>query len=104
MDKFQKHVDEDNLVAIIRGDIEFHRLIANATNNRTIEIVMNTITRHDFDGWKMALRTKRRPVDTIPEHEKIFDAIAAGDEKKAKSAMRSHLKAAIRNLKQAGFE
>lgn len=101
---FQKNLDNNNLVALIRADIEFHRLISNATNNRTIEILMNSITRYDFIGWKMALRTYKRPARTIPEHVKIIEAISSGDEKKAKSAMRSHLKAAIRNLKKAGFE
>jgi GntR family transcriptional repressor for pyruvate dehydrogenase complex len=104
LNAFQKHLDGNNLVALIRSDILFHRLIANATNNRTIEILMNTITRHDFIGWKMSLRTKKRPLNTVKEHRKIFDAIVAGDDKKAKSAMRSHLKAAIKNLKSEGFE
>jgi GntR family transcriptional repressor for pyruvate dehydrogenase complex len=101
---FQENLDADNLVALIRADILFHRLIARATHNRTFEILMNTITRHDFIGWKMSLRTKKRPVNTVKEHGKIFEAILAKDEKKAKSAMRSHLKAAIRKLRQAGFE
>lgn len=101
---FQENLGENNLVALIRSDILFHRLIANATNNRTIEILMNTITRHDFIGWKMSLRTKRRPLNTVKEHRKIFEAIVAGDEKKAKSAMRSHLNAAIKNLKPEGLE
>ena len=104
MATFQENLDENNLVAFIMADIQFHRLIANATRNRTIEILMNTITRHDFDGWRMALRTKGRPLKTVAEHNKIFKAIAEGDEKKAKSSMRSHLKAAIRNLQEAGFE
>jgi GntR family transcriptional repressor for pyruvate dehydrogenase complex len=104
LDGFNENLKKNNLVALIREDIEFHRLIANATNNRTIEILMNTIARHDFDGWKMALRTKKRPANTVIEHGKVFKAIAAGDEKKAKNAMRSHLKAAIRNLKEVGLE
>lgn len=104
MDNFQENLENDNLVGLIRADIEFHRLIANATNNRTIEVLMNTITRRDVTGWKMSLRTKRRPAKTVPEHRSIFEAIAAGDEKRARSAMKSHLKAAIQNLKKIGFE
>jgi GntR family transcriptional regulator, transcriptional repressor for pyruvate dehydrogenase complex len=104
MATFQENIDKNNLVAFIRADIQFHRLIANATSNRTIEILMNTITRHDFDGWRMTLRTKGRPLKTVAEHNKIFKAIAEGDGKKARSAMRSHLKAAIKNLQEAGFE
>ena len=100
---FKENLKKDNLIELIRADIEFHRLIANATNNETIEVLMNTITRYNFEGWKMSLRTKERPANTVIEHGKILEAIASGDEKKAKSAMRSHLKEAVKNLQKAGF-
>ena len=100
---FKENLKKDNLIELIRADIEFHRLIANATNNETIEVLMNTITRYNFEGWKMSLRTKERPANTVIEHGKILEAIASGDEKKAKSAMRSHLKEAVKNLQRAGF-
>ncbi len=98
LDYFQRNLEEGNLVGMIRVDIQFHRLVANATENRTIEVLMNTITRYDFHGWKATLRTNKRPNKTVVEHGRIIDAIAAGDEKKASSAMRSHLRAAVRNL------
>jgi len=104
MATFQENLDENNLVAFIMADIQFHRLIANATRNRTIEILMNTITRHDFDGWKMTLRIKGRPLKTVAEHNRIFKAIAEGGEIKTRSAMKSHLKRAVKNLQEAGFE
>ncbi|MDZ7698061.1 MAG: FadR/GntR family transcriptional regulator [Deltaproteobacteria bacterium] len=99
---FQNNLARKNLVGIIRADIEFHRLVANATENRTIVVVMNTITRYDIQGWKAALRTSKRPQKTIAEHGKVIEAIAEGDEKKARSAMRSHLLAAQRNLGLVG--
>mgnify|MGYP003572844104 FL=1 len=98
MGDFKEKLARENLVGLIRADIEFHRLVANATENRTIAVLMNTITRHDFDGWKAALRTKNRPEKTVAEHTRIIEAIAEGEEKKARSAMRSHLTAARRNL------
>ncbi len=100
---FKENLKKENLIELIRADIEFHRLIANATNNETIEVLMNTITRYNFEGWKMSLRTKERPANTVIEHGKILEAIASGDEKKAKSAMRFHLKEAVKNLQKAGF-
>jgi GntR family transcriptional repressor for pyruvate dehydrogenase complex len=99
---FEENLNTENLVGLIRADIQFHRLVANATENRTIAILMNTITRHDFHGWKAALRTTHRPRKTVIEHKRILEAIAAGDEKKARSAMRSHLLAARRNLGLGG--
>jgi GntR family transcriptional repressor for pyruvate dehydrogenase complex len=95
---FQDNLASNNLVGLIRADIQFHRLVANATENRTIEVCMNTITRHDFRGWKAALRTQSRPMKTINEHSRIVEAIAQGDDKKARAAMRNHLMAAKRNL------
>ena len=89
---------KENLVGLIRVDIEFHRLVANATDNQTIAVLMNTITRHDFHGWKAALRTSNWPRKTVTEHGRILESIASGDEKKARNAMRSHLMAAQRNL------
>ena len=100
---FKENLKKENLIELIRADIEFHRLIANATNNETIEVLMNTITRYNFEGWKMSLRTKERPANTVIEHGKILEAIASGDEKKAKSAMRFHLKEAVKNLQKVGF-
>lgn len=102
MKSFEDNLARENLVGMIRADIQFHRLVANATENRTIEILMNTITRYDFHGWKATLRTNHRPLKTVAEHNRIIDAIAAGDEKKARSAMRAHLSAAQRNLGFAG--
>ena len=55
-------------------------------------------TIEDFHGWKAALRTHKRPHKTVAEHNRIIEAIAAGDEKKARSFMRSHLLAARRNI------
>lgn len=99
---YKKNLAQENLVGLIRADIQFHRLVANATENRTIEILMNTITRYDFHGWKAALRTKDRPRKTVAEHNRIIEAIAAKDEKAARNAMRSHLLAARRNLGLTG--
>jgi DNA-binding FadR family transcriptional regulator len=98
LESFKENLAKENLVGLIRSDIQFHRLVANATENRTIEVLMNTITRHDFHGWKATLRLSQRPSKTVVEHSRIIEAIAAGDEKKARGAMRSHLMAARRNL------
>jgi DNA-binding FadR family transcriptional regulator len=98
IESFKQNLSSENLVGLIKCDIQFHRLVANATENRTIEILMNTITRYDFQGWKASLRAKDRPLKTVDEHKCIIDAIAARDEKKAHKAMHDHLSAARKNL------
>jgi GntR family transcriptional regulator, transcriptional repressor for pyruvate dehydrogenase complex len=98
LERFKQNLASENLVGLIQSDILFHRIVANATENRTIEILMNTITRHDFQGWKASLRTKDRPLKTVSEHKKVIEAIAARDEKAARKAMHAHLSAARKNL------
>ena len=102
LESYKENLAKENMVALIRADIQFHRLVANATENRTIALLMNTITRHDFHGWKAALRTFKRPHFTVEEHGRIIEAIAAGDAKKARSFMRSHLLAARRSIGLVG--
>jgi GntR family transcriptional repressor for pyruvate dehydrogenase complex len=101
---FNEKLAEDDMVGLIIADIRFHSLIGAATGNKTIEILMDTITRFLFDGWKATLRVEGRPRKTVAEHNKILQAIIEKDEKKAKTSMENHLKNAINNLKKAGLK
>lgn len=101
---FKKKLDQNDIAGLIFADIQFHNLISASTGNKTIVILMDTITRFLYDGWKAALRIKGRPQKTIIEHEKIFQAIKGKDPKKARRAMEAHLNNAIRNLKKMGLE
>jgi GntR family transcriptional repressor for pyruvate dehydrogenase complex len=101
---FNEKLAEDDMVGLIIADIRFHSLIGAATGNKTIEILMDTITRFLFDGWKATLRVEGRPRKTVAEHNKILQAIIEKDEKKAKTSMENHLKNAVNNLKKAGLK
>ncbi len=101
---FQKEVKDDDLVSIIRFDIEFHCLIAQATRNKDVVMVMNTIAKYSFEGWKAALRTLGRSRDAVEEHLKIIDALFRKDSDKARKAMRDHLEESVRRLERQGYE
>jgi GntR family transcriptional regulator, transcriptional repressor for pyruvate dehydrogenase complex len=101
---FNEKLAENDMVGLIIADIRFHSLICAATGNKTIEILMDTITRFLFDGWKATLRVEGRPRKTVKEHNKILQAIIEKDEKKAKASMETHLKNAVHNLKDAGLK
>jgi len=76
LESFKEHLAERNLVGLIRVDIEFHRLVATATENQTIAVLMRTSARHDFHGWKATLRSNKRPQNTVSEHGRILEAIS----------------------------
>jgi GntR family transcriptional repressor for pyruvate dehydrogenase complex len=100
----QKDVEEGDLVGAIRFDIEFHCYVAEATRNKDVAMVMNTIAKYSFEGWKAALRTVGRNRDVVVEHAAIIDALVRKDPGRARSAMRDHLEESVRRLEKQGFE
>jgi DNA-binding FadR family transcriptional regulator len=101
---FQKEAREDDLVSTIRFDIEFHCLIARATKNKDVAMVMNTIAKYSFDGWKAALRTAGRNTNAVEEHLRIVDALFRKDPVKARTSMKNHLEESVRRLEKQGYE
>jgi GntR family transcriptional regulator, transcriptional repressor for pyruvate dehydrogenase complex len=79
--------DIDQATAI---DVEFHALIARATQNDLFSVLLGSIgdalieVRHDT----LAVGSGQ---ETIDAHARILDRIAAGDEDGARAAMRDHL-------------
>lgn len=78
---------------IIRMDLAFHQAVGEATHNRWLALVTNTLNSNALRFWHYSL--SRRPIDTlrreIAAHQRIADAIAAGDAAQAQAAMRDVL-------------
>jgi GntR family transcriptional repressor for pyruvate dehydrogenase complex len=104
LDSFSAKLDERDIVGLIQADISFHSLIGAATGNKTIRLLMDTIARFLFEGWKASMRVEGRADKTVSEHEAIFQAISGKNKSKAEKAMRRHLEEAVLNLKDAGLE
>jgi GntR family transcriptional repressor for pyruvate dehydrogenase complex len=99
--EFQEKMDSDELIGAILADQEFHRLVAQATTNKTLMLLMDTIVRFLFDGWKATLRVKGRLNKTVQEHQAILKAIERGKPEEASAAMETHLKNALSDLAEA---
>lgn len=98
LDKFQSFVDQDDLPGMIMADTEFHRLIAQATKNKTLYFLMSTITRYLPEAWKASLRVPHRPRKTILEHQAILQAIREGNAPEAAHLMSIHLANAVKEI------
>lgn len=101
---FQKSLPESEVVSMIRADIEFHCLLAESGKNETIEMLMNSLARISFQGWKAAIRVKGRNETAVQEHAQLVRMLAKGDEEGARSAMREHMLESIRMLKEQGLD
>ena len=78
------------------ADIEFHRLLAQATHNAIMMRLLETISSQMESAIRDARRiqlygSKRVSIRLWEEHEAIYQAVEAGDSARAEAAMRAHL-------------
>ncbi len=86
-------------------DTEFHLRLASLSGNKFFESIMVGLRPHILFGMnliKIIPQTARdiHTQQSLEEHQKIVDALIAGDQSKAKSSMQDHLK----NSRQRIFE
>lgn len=98
LEHFQTCMDVEDLTGIIVADREFHRLIAQATQHKTLSILMDTMTHYLNEGWRGTLPLPGRAKKTIAEHLRVFEAIQNHDPAAAKQAMQTHLANAMQDL------
>jgi DNA-binding FadR family transcriptional regulator len=81
------------------GDRLFHVEIARASGNPAYEVVVSKLweyrTKPLFERFEQMLVGPDRPGQTATEHQKIFEAIAAGDATAAGKTMKQHLDAVL---------
>lgn len=95
--------DDNNTIGMIEYDSGFHNLIAKATNNRTLSVLMETITNSLLCGWKATLHIPSRVEKTVQEHSEILYAIENRLAEEASHMMKIHLEYAINDLKKYGL-
>jgi GntR family transcriptional repressor for pyruvate dehydrogenase complex len=84
-------------------DIAFHRTVARASRNQTLEALVNQIVSVlDQKMWReyknTSLLTPGKPEQYLAEHREILDAVEAGDSARAARAMDAHLHAVEQGL------
>ena len=85
----------------VDADAKFHGAIADATNNSYFRALGAFLDAHHHEGIRAARQNTaryHRPEVVQAEHERIYEAIAAGDPAAAADAMRTHLTNAIDRL------
>ncbi|GAA4882822.1 MULTISPECIES: FadR/GntR family transcriptional regulator [Saccharopolyspora] len=80
----------------VDGDRRFHAAITAAGRSGLLAEFMRTIAAEIAESRQESLRQPRRPARSLAQHERIAEAIRAGDPKAAVSAMRRHLRTVSR--------
>lgn len=89
--QFAQFADDQNTEEVIKCDRRFHRYLAAATKNKTLHVLMKSMTTSLPNGWISSLYTPGRIEKTIFEHKAILDAIKNNNKESAERAMSEHL-------------
>lgn len=95
---FTHFAGEKNTEEVIQCDRLFHRLLAGATKNKTLHVLMKSMTTSLPNGWISSLYTPGRIEKTIGEHDDILEAIKHHDKLAAENAMTRHLANALHDV------
>ena len=66
-------------------------------------MLMDSLARISFHGWKASLRVEGRNESAIQEHTQLLSFLAKHDEDGARTVMREHMLHSIRLLKVQGL-
>lgn len=84
-------LDREHPEAASRGDVAFHRAIAEATDNELFLVLVDSLGDVMLQIRRATLGDPHRVDETVREHERILLAIEARDPDGAVAAMRAHL-------------
>ena len=96
-EKYNKAVASGDTTEMIKYDSQFHKLIVEASNNKTLMLLIEPLQEMALRFRYLYYHDLNRAMNMPHEHEKIIDAIAGGDKEKAKYAASMH----IHSLKEA---
>ena len=84
-----------------KHDMEFHRLVANASHNPILTIVVGAINDSIRDAIVRSKLTHDMRARVVAYHRNLFEAIRSRDEKLAHSIMKEHVVAVQNHLRES---
>jgi DNA-binding FadR family transcriptional regulator len=82
------------------ADVAFHRAVVRAAGNPVLGRMTQPIHRALSETFAALARPRMRFERGLPEHERILEAVRAGDPAEAREAMRAHLLTVERYLRE----
>lgn len=80
-----------NLSAFMEADLDMHLLISREANNRFVNMILSCVKPLGKRFGQLSHGSENFVLETLEEHSQIVQAMAAGDSRKARKAMRDHL-------------
>ena len=92
------YVTKSNAEKIKDLDTEFHDIIYSESASPTLESILSPLHHKLMRFRKVSLQFSDRSTQSVEEHKQLFEAIEAGDAKKAKELMAEHVNNACKNI------
>lgn len=97
-DEFRQMVANESTIEMIKLDEQFHLQLAKSTKNRTLYMIMKTMTESLPEGWISSLNVPGRIEKSVHEHQGIIEAIKLQDAELAEQRMETHLRNALEEI------
>ena len=89
---FESGLRADDLAAAALADSAFHEMLCEAAGNKRLSQLMDSLRSQMYRYRLESLKNKKSHPDLIRQHRLICEAVKAGDEEKAASVIRMHIK------------
>ncbi len=98
---YRVQAESKGAMEMIKLDEQFHLQLAKSTQNRTLFMIMKTMTQSLPESWISSLHVPGRIRKTIPEHCAIVEAVKLHDRALAERRMEEHLHNALADIKKS---
>ncbi len=90
-DEINRAVNVEDIEMITKKDVEFHETINVLTDNQRLIQMLHQLKEHIFRYRFEYIKEMKNKRSIVEEHNKIIEAIAAKDAKKASAGIESHI-------------
>lgn len=90
-EEFKRLLESGDLVACAQGDVNFHEIIYQATNNRRLVQMLSNLREQMYRYRMENLKDRRTYHSLVEEHEIIRQALIRHDKEAAGEAIRIHI-------------
>lgn len=95
----RQHLDDPEVY--IKSDVAFHAALARATQNELFVIILDSLVEIMIEVRLLSLRVPGITQQALSYHERIYEAVLAGDPEAAHAAMDAHMDQASETLRRA---
>ena len=100
LSRFRESLELNDRAGSARSDEEFHRIIADAAQNRMLQTLLSQIREQVFRYRLESLKAESAHKELVRQHEQILTSLEERDEEKVQTFMREHIRMQLENIRK----